>query len=214
MVLQQSLMASVSAPVFTSDWVTRHIPNWKKHLGHLAGRPHIRFLEIGSWEGRSTCWFLSNILTHASARIICIDTFKGSPDELAIHQHLRDAIGGIERRFERNIKATGAAAKVRKIKGFSQNIVRAMPHRQTFDVIYIDGSHEASDVLTDAVLCWPLLKPDGILIFDDYRWVCLKGPRNRLKQPKPAVDAFIDLFSEQLRVLSKGRQVFVRKNSR
>jgi hypothetical protein len=33
-------------------------------------------------------------------------------------------------------------------------------------VIYIDGSHEPMDVLTDAVMSWPLLRSNGILIFD------------------------------------------------
>ena len=37
-----------------------------------------------------------------------------------------------------------------------------------FDLIYIDASHYAPDVLSDAVLAFKLLKPGGILIFDDY----------------------------------------------
>ena len=33
-------------------------------------------------------------------------------------------------------------------------------------VIYIDGSHLAQDVLTDAVMAWKLLKTTGIMILD------------------------------------------------
>ena len=36
------------------------------------------------------------------------------------------------------------------------------------DLIYIDGSHLAKDVLSDAILSWKLLKPSGVMIFDDY----------------------------------------------
>ena len=38
---------------------------------------------------------------------------------------------------------------------------------QKYDIIYIDGSHEARDVLEDAVLAYRLLKIGGLLIFDD-----------------------------------------------
>ena len=33
-----------------------------------------------------------------------------------------------------------------------------------FDIIFIDASHEANDVILDAVLSWRLLKVEGILI--------------------------------------------------
>ena len=33
-------------------------------------------------------------------------------------------------------------------------------------VVYIDGSHDASDVLTDAVMAWKLLAQGGIMILD------------------------------------------------
>jgi hypothetical protein len=31
-----------------------------------------------------------------------------------------------------------------------------------FDFVYVDGSHEACDVLSDSVLVWPMLKPQGV----------------------------------------------------
>lgn len=33
-------------------------------------------------------------------------------------------------------------------------------------VVYIDGSHWAKDVLTDAVMAWRLLKEGGVMILD------------------------------------------------
>ena len=35
--------------------------------------------------------------------------------------------------------------------------------------MYIDGSHAARDVISDAVLAWALLRPGGVLIFDGAR---------------------------------------------
>jgi len=53
--------------------------------------------------------------------------------------------------------------------GRSDAMLRDLPHDH-FDYISIDGSHEAADVLSDAVLSWPLLKTGGLICFDDYEW--------------------------------------------
>src|SRR5689334_22074915 len=36
------------------------------------------------------------------------------------------------------------------------------------DVIYVDGSHARNDVIVDSILAWRLLRPDGLMIWDDY----------------------------------------------
>jgi predicted O-methyltransferase YrrM len=41
---------------------------------------------------------------------------------------------------------------------------------ERFDLIYIDGSHAAADVMTDAVLSYLLLNVGGVILFDDYVW--------------------------------------------
>jgi predicted O-methyltransferase YrrM len=37
-----------------------------------------------------------------------------------------------------------------------------------FEFIYIDGSHQAPDVISDAILSFHLLKSGGVIAFDDY----------------------------------------------
>lgn len=39
-----------------------------------------------------------------------------------------------------------------------------------FDLAYIDGSHLRLDVLSDAVMCWALLREGGLMVLDDYEW--------------------------------------------
>ena len=58
---------------------------------------------------------------------------------------------------------------------------------QKFDVIYVDGSHFADDVLTDGINAWRLLKQGGIMIFDDLLWACY--PRARAN-PAWAINRF------------------------
>jgi predicted O-methyltransferase YrrM len=77
-----------------------------------------------------------------------------------------------------------------------------------YDFIYIDGSHIAKDVLTDACMAWPLLKKQGIMVFDDYLW---GDPRDILHRPKPAIDTFMNLFAEEVDVVHIGYQMIVRK---
>mmetsp|Transcript_28592 Transcript_28592/g.83687 ORF Transcript_28592/g.83687 Transcript_28592/m.83687 type:complete len:131 (-) Transcript_28592:330-722(-) len=39
---------------------------------------------------------------------------------------------------------------------------------ESFDFVYVDGGHSPADVLSDAVLAFPLLRVGGVLVFDDY----------------------------------------------
>ena len=83
-----------------------------------------------------------------------------------------------------------------------------------FDLIYIDGSHQASDVLVDAILSFELLKLGGVMIFDDYIWkeANLKAI-DLLRSPKIAIDAFTTIFARKLRIIpaESNYQVYVEK---
>jgi predicted O-methyltransferase YrrM len=151
--------------IFQADWFSEQIPWWDVQLARFKGKPNLHFLEIGSFEGRSTVWLLENILTDASSKLTCIDTFSGSPE----HENTTLHISEIEKHFRHNIKESGSELKVIVKKGFSRDILPTLAPC-SYDCIYIDGSHKASDVLEDAVLSKLLLKKGGIIIFDDYVW--------------------------------------------
>src|SRR3954452_7004174 len=70
-------------PQFTEDWFSGHVPHWERlFFGELGWDPDAprRLVEIGSFEGRSTLWFLENLLRHPDSRIVCIDTFTGGAE--------------------------------------------------------------------------------------------------------------------------------------
>lgn len=175
---------------FTYDWFSWNIPLFGKHLGSLRGTP-INVVEIGSHEGRSTTWLLDNILTHDDARLICID------------YHLQE-------KFWPNIEQTRARAKVEMMLGYSHRGLASLP-ADIYDFVYIDGSHWSCDVLEDAVLGFRRAKVGGVIAFDDYLW---DDPKyNQHGCPKPAVDAFLQMYSHKLEVLDVAQQVWVRKIS-
>jgi predicted O-methyltransferase YrrM len=181
---------------FTTDWVVPHKQSWTTHLQHLRGNP-AHALEIGTFEGRSALWFLENILTNPDASITCVDIFTGP----------------YEQRFDANVVASGLQKKIKKVKGDSRFALRTLPS-DTYDFVYVDGSHDAKDVLSDAVLAWELLKPGGIMIFDDYQWTGHEHKFRPAYVPEIAIDGFLHIYEPYMDVLHKEYQVIVRKREK
>ncbi len=157
-------------------------------------------LEIGSFEGLSTCYFLWRL---ADLEVTCVDTFEGSA---GLPSGGRDGLEGV---FDRNIELVDAS-RVRKLRGDSRRILLDLAEEQSvFDLVYVDGSHRGLDVLVDAALSWPLLAAGGVVVFDDYRWSMLGD--DPLLRPGPAIDAFVGLVSVHGEVILHERQVALRK---
>lgn len=79
------------------------------------------------------------------------------------------------------------------------------------DLIYVDGSHFAKDVLSDAVLGFELLNIDGVMLFDDaMSWRYGTAIQD---SPKVAVDNFIQCNWDRLKVLEmpNGYQVAIQR---
>lgn len=154
-------------------------------------------LEIGSRDGRVTCWLLDNVLLQAAATITCIDRFEGLTDGQLILE-----------RFEANIARTGAVEKVRKIADKPRNVLRSQPY-DSYQLIYVGGITTASETLETAVLCWSLLTVGGVIMFADYE---LKTPLSLSEMPpKNAIDAFITLFGSKLKRLYQGNVLLLEK---
>ena len=185
---------------FTQDWFTRYIPKWKELLGEMSGKPGIRALEVGSFEGRSACWLLENVLTGTAAHLDCVDTFTAPVETVVDHLDAR----GLRARFDANIAPWRERVTVHVDE--SANVLRSLTG--PYDFIYIDGSHLAPDVLADAVLAWLLLKSGGIMIFDDFRWDRMPRPE---QCPGIAIEGFLRCHSGWYDLLHADWQVAIRK---
>lgn len=127
-----------------------------------------------------------------------------------LEHHLGEIdVASLEAAFDRNV-AQVDASRVRKIVADSRSALSSLQSSGArFELVYVDGSHLALDVLVDAALSWPLLVDGGILVFDDYLWAELGD--EPLVRPGPAIDAFLTLVEGKYERIIGGHQVAVRK---
>lgn len=174
---------------FGSNFFEKWIPNWEKHLSHLAGKPNILGIEIGTLHGDCSVFCAERIANGENSLHCCIDINET--------EFLKNNISPYK--------------NIQFIQGRSYDVLRN-PHiflPETADYIYVDGSHLAMDVLTDAVLAWTLLKDNGILIFDDYGWGA--HTTDEKQKPKLGIDAFLMGYTGHVELIEAGWQVFLRK---
>ena len=197
---------------FTQNWFDRHIPNWENHCLGFATQA-MRILEVGAFEGASTTWILDTLLVHELSELVTLDSFTGGVE----HRDSQDAniyhLESLEARFWQNIYLCKGKKKLQLIKGDSVETLTRIRLDEVgrFDLIYIDGSHLAADVLTDALLSWSMLKVGGLLVFDDYKWDHYIDPHDN---PRLAIDCFVKCFAPFLEVVQVGYQVWLRKIKR
>jgi predicted O-methyltransferase YrrM len=193
---------------FTKDWFNWAPAVWEQLTPMLSGEAGKRnFLEIGSFEGRSSVWIAENMMQDGD-HLRCIDTWEGG------EEHGEENMSEVEERFRANLIVATKKFPERLIfqsKGTSVARLAQLQGKTMFDFIYIDGSHVAKDVLTDACMSWPLLKLEGLMVFDDYMW---GNPRDALHRPKIAIDAFTTIFGETAEIVHMGYQLVVRKKGK
>ncbi len=206
---------------FTNNWfeITGRGP-WDSLIPQINPT---RILEIGSYEGASTCYLIEKLATSKEIELHCIDTWEGGEEHKSADVNMSD----VETRFHHNTKIAMNKAKKN---------VQLVPHKEFsdvalsklitkgkegyFDFIYIDGSHQAPDVLFDALLSFKLLKKNGVIAFDDYLWQ-EQLPQEKLpygtdpiRCPKIAIDAFTNIYCRKLRIISIPlHQLYVQKIS-
>lgn len=175
---------------FTRNWFrNRNQATWSTFLyprfKALTHQPflQIKMLQIGVFEGMDLVWCMQNICSHPKSRVVAVDPWLPTTKLDA------EYMAGVEARARHNLSPW--KDKIKIIKGFSQNLNIVGDDSclsNDFDLVIIDGDHDAQPVVSDAILALSLLKPGGWMVFDDVR--------NRVPK-KDHVQAGIDMFLEQ-----------------
>jgi predicted O-methyltransferase YrrM len=146
-----------AAYAFTDSWHEGYVRTWKRCHAIKDVRPE-RVLEIGVHEGRSACHLIDERMPPKSV-------FVGVDPFLSIEH---------EARARANV---AIAAAVRQIQAtlWSRPFDQAMADylnrtQKPFDVLYIDGPKERDAVLAICRAAFPLVRPGGVMIFDDAYW--------------------------------------------
>lgn len=131
---------------FTQDWFSQHVPLWNQLLAEW--KPS-KILEIGAFEGRSTCYLIETVGAIQELEIHCVDTWEGGLE------HREVDMSAVEQRFRKNTSvAVGLVAHAvnlvvhQKASELALVELLASGHASSFDLIYVDGSHRAPDVRT------------------------------------------------------------------
>ena len=149
----------------------------------------IKILEIGSHQGHSALFFLWYF---KKACIDCVDIWDNKRNEIIFDESLNQ----FSERLNKN-KLWSSDFFANKIK-----------NRGIYDIIFIDGSHEAEDVFSDCLLSFAALKINGLMIVDD---VFLMSEKRFQDNSIKAIDAFLNLKGNDLKILKINTQLFLQK---
>lgn len=128
-----------------------------------SAKPGARFVEVGSWRGRSSAFMAVEI--HNSAKWIrfdCVDTWEGSIEhqehDIVQNRELYDE-------FMTNIKPV-----TNLINPIRLSSLRAAEKYadSSLDFVFIDASHDYLDVMADIKAWFPKIKLGGIIAGHDY----------------------------------------------
>ena len=140
-----------------------------------ASRDDLKYeiLEVGSWAGGSTITFAEAIkkFNAGKGKVVAVDAWRSfhgehidKPSLAVMEKALKEE--KIFDLFLHNIKSASVAELVEIKRGWSRDILPLLT-KESFDLIFIDGSHFYEDVLLDLRNSAILLKEGGILCGDD-----------------------------------------------
>ena len=187
---------------FTCDFFSPNTFDWNDILYKYKDKK-FDYLEIGSFEGISALYILEN---HPYAKLVCVDPwFQLSPNSGTSEGYEHLNMLNIENNFNSNLSLFHDRYK--KYKAKSDDFF--LKNEKEFDVIYVDGSHIAHDVLNDCISSWKILKNNGIMILDDYFWQNYKEIE---KNPATAINQFLDSIPNEFKIIKLSKfQLSIKK---
>ncbi len=156
------------------------------------------YLEVGCYEGLSSFYVLSEYKSVNAFFLDIWDMPNPNSKTLSTNFDL------IEKAFDQNL----SGFNFKKIKNDSVISMRKLLKENVhFDFIYIDGSHNGEDILSDAIEAFKILKVNGLMFFDDF----LQHDDNRILQSYVGIDKFLSLYSDYLEIEYFQNNLVVRK---
>jgi len=149
--------------------------NWFTYPGFYASvvrefESGSKFVEIGSWRGRSSCFLGVEIFNSGkSIELHCVDTWLGSEEHQPGgefpegYQILKD--DGLYKEFISNIQPIKDIIKPIRLTSIEAS---SLYEDESLDFVFLDASHKYEDVKQDLVAWYPKVRKGGIFAGHDY----------------------------------------------
>lgn len=120
-------------------------------------------LELGAWKGRSTV-----CLAAVARRVVSVDAHRGDP-----------ATGPADTYAEylANVTASGSLDRITPVLLRFQDLVDLGPR---FDLVFVDGAHDADSVEHDTRLALQFIRPGGTIAWHDLGYESVREGLQRL----------------------------------
>jgi len=184
------------------DWFTMKISILVHYLNRYKFNSEINVLEIGSFEGRSSIFFINYF---NNINLICVDTWEKTDQETDKEMQINIDFRIVEKNFDNNIKSYGS--NIKKYKSTSKTFFENNDFKN-FDFIFVDGCHKYEDVINDATSSFKSLKKGGFILFDDLNWFYYK---NLKENPSYAINKFLKNFQNQIEIIFADKQLLIKK---
>jgi predicted O-methyltransferase YrrM len=171
-------------------------------------------IEVGSFLGYSAIKMALEVKRLGlDTKIICVDTWLGSPEHYHMHKDMKDDRLGYKHgyptmyyKFISNVILNDVQDIIRPFPFPSSVAYKSLDrlfnqHNIKADFIFLDGSHEEHDVALDLYYYYQLLKSGGQLWGDDWGWSGVQD----------AAKAFTNDNNIQLNVIQNNVHWFIQK---
>jgi len=181
---------------FTKPWFAS---SELKHSMHYYVDPNTinKILEIGAYEGASTCYFSDIMLNNENSRLTCVDPFDINDSTTNVDYTTKNV-------FLNNIKLSKNFDKITFKNMYSSDFYKE--NTLTYNFIYIDGSHLVNDIKIDFLNCLKLIENGGIIWMDDYLGGAVGDTTIR-----DCIDQLYEQHKDQLMIIHKAYQIAFRK---
>lgn len=147
---------------------------------------HGKFVEVGSWKGRSSVFLGVEILNSGKdITLDCVDIWQNLP---SLEYYQQSSGDSIYLEFIKNIQPINQVKEI--IKPIRKDSVEAskLYQNNSIDFIFIDGDHSFEGINRDLHAWFPKLSKSGIIAGHDYTWN---------KDIRSAVDIFFNREEEK-----------------
>ena len=140
---------------------------------HQHQNNFISVLEIGTWCGEGSTPVIADELSNfMKAELICVDTYKpwASQEDLSANSAYKQYDKQSKTALliaARNINKLSEKYEI-PISLFIGRLGQLPLKEKSFDLIFVDGDHKYTSVKEDIECALDLLKPDGVVIGDDF----------------------------------------------